>query len=126
MDDYTIWDKGAYQFLIINTNNIHSPNDLKLRKTIFYIIEAFFQVNPDILLYLCETGDGKQASRNKLFMRWFREYSLHHLYYFDTVEIQAEGVSNFAAIIVQKNNPNLDTIISQFNEITNALANKPQ
>lgn len=125
MDDDTIWDTGAYQFLIINENNRPSPNDPKLKETVFCIIEAFFKVNPDILLYLCETGDGKQASRNRLFVRWFREYASKHLYYFDTVEIEAEGIRNFAAIIVQKSNPDLENIVREFNEVVSTLNSKP-
>lgn len=126
MDDDTIWESGAYQFLIINENNAASPSDPKLKNTVFCIVEAFFRANPDILLYLCETGDGKQAIRNRLFMRWFKEYSSHHLFYFDTVEMQSEGVDNFAAIIVQKSNPELNAIISEFNEVVATLKDKPE
>ena len=92
---------------------------------IFCIIEDFFKANPEILLYLCETGDGKQASRNRLFVRWFREYAKKSLYYFDTVAINAEGIENFAAIIVQKKNPKLNEILEVFNHVVNTLKNKP-
>lgn len=78
MDDDTIGESGAYQFIIVNENNTPSPNDFKLHETIFCIIEDFFKANPEILLYLCETGDGKQASRNRLFIKWFREYAQKH------------------------------------------------
>ena len=121
MDDDTIWESGAYQFIIVNENNTSSPNDSKLRETIFCIIEDFFKANPEILLYLCETGDGKQASRNRLFVRWFREYAKKSLYYFDTVAINAEGIENFAAIIVQKKNPKLNEILEVFNHVVNTL-----
>ena len=125
MDDDTIWESGAYQFIIVNENNTSSPNDSKLRETIFCIIEDIFKANPEILLYLCETGDGKQASRNRLFVRWFREYAKKSLYYFDTVAINAEGIENFAAIIVQKKNPKLNEILEVFNHVVNTLKNKP-
>lgn len=125
MDDETIWSTGAYQFLIINESDRPSPNDKKLRKTLFCIIEAFFQSNPEILLYLCETGDGKQALRNRLFIRWFQEYSNHNNFYFDSIEMKAEGIDNFAAIIVQKSNPRIHQIISEFNEVINELR-KPE
>lgn len=121
MDDDTIWEKGAYQFIIANENNQQSPNDSKVRETVFCVMEAFFRSNPEILLYLCETGDGKQAMRNRLFVRWFRQYANNELYYFDTVEITAEGVDNFAAIIVQKSNPQLHQIIAEFNEVVEEL-----
>ena len=125
MDDDTIWETGAYQFVIVNENGMPSPNDPLLRETIFCIIEDFFRLNPEILLYLCETGDAKQASRNRLFVRWFKEYTHNHLYYFDTVEIEADGIDNFAAIIVQKSNPLLQEIVETFNHIVSTLQDKP-
>ena len=93
--------------------------------TILYLLESFFKVNNDILLYICETGDGKQAMRNRLFIRWFQQYSEHHLYYLKTVEIQAEGMMNFAAIIVRYDNPRINEIIQEFDMITNTLGDKP-
>lgn len=42
MDDDTIWETGAYQFLIVNENNHPSPNDPKLKETVFCIVEAFY------------------------------------------------------------------------------------
>ena len=125
MEDDTIWDSGAYQFLITNLSNSASPNDSKLKLTILYILESFFKVNNDILLYICETGDGKQAMRNRLFIRWFQQYSEHHLYYFKTLEIQAEGIMNFAAIIVRFDNPKINEIIQEFDMIANTLGDKP-
>ena len=121
MEDDTIWDSGAYQFLITNLSNSASPNDSKLKLTILYILDSFFKVNNDILLYICETGDGKQAMRNRLFIRWFQQYSEHHLYYFKTLEIQAEGIMNFAAIIVRFDNPKINEIIQEFDMIANTL-----
>lgn len=62
MDDYSIWPSGAYQFTITNQSHQPSPLDETLRETILLLIEAFFAANPDILLYICETGDGRQHS----------------------------------------------------------------
>ena len=42
MDDSSIWESGAYQFLIINEKNTPSPNDPKLKATVFCVLEAFF------------------------------------------------------------------------------------
>ena len=60
-DDAPIWKTGAYTFDIQNTNHKTSPNDEKVKNTIISIIEEFFKNNADILLYICETGDNKQA-----------------------------------------------------------------
>ena len=75
MNDSSIWESGAYQFTINNEHNRPSPNDSKLKNTLYRLVEAFFEANPDILLYICETGDDKQRFRNRLFVRWFNNYS---------------------------------------------------
>ena len=72
MDDCSIWPAGVYQFTIANQSHQPSPLDEMLRETILLLIEAFFA----ILLYICETGDGRQAFRSSLFICWFNNYSL--------------------------------------------------
>lgn len=126
MDDYSIWPSGAYQFTINNESNLPSPNDEKLKATIFRIIEAFFTANPDILLYICETGDGRQAFRSRLFIRWFNSYSYRDDYVLETAEVTEGNTKNFAALIVQKSNPRLTEILAEFNETINILTNKPE
>ena len=126
MDDYSIWPTGAYQFTISNQSHQPSPLDQKLRDTILLIIEAFFTANPDILLYICETGDGRQAFRSRLFIRWFNTYSNRDAYVMKTAEVQEGKTKNFAALIVQKSNPRLTEILAEFDETISILTNKPK
>ena len=121
MDDYSIWEEGAYQFIIGNETRQKSPNDAKLRDTKTCIIEAFFNDNPEIIFYGCVTGDGKEAMRNRLFLRWLKDYAQKEIFYVEHVEIEAEGVMNFAAIIVQKSNPCIETIIADFRSAIDEL-----
>lgn len=125
MPDYSLWDENAYQLIIINKNRKPSPNDSKLKDTLIGIVECFFEESKNILLYICETGDGKQAARSKLFLRWFANYSLSSEYVIKTSEITSEGEDNFAAIILRKDNPELASIINDFEEMTTLLSNKP-
>ena len=126
MDDYSIWQSGAYQFYINNESHQPSPNDEKLKATVFRIVEAFFTANPDILLYICETGDGRQAFRSRLFIRWFNNYAGRDAYVMKTAEVQEGKTKNFAALIVQKSNPRLSEILEEFNETISILTNKPE
>ena len=126
MDDFSIWPQGAYQFSIVNENHLPSPSDDKLKATVFRILEAFFAVNPDILLYICDTGDGRQALRSRLFVRWFNSYSLRDAYVLRTAEILDSDVWNFAALIVQRSNPRVDEILAEFDETVQVLTNKPE
>ena len=126
MDDYSIWQTGAYQFTISNQTHQPSPLDQKLRDTILLLIEAFFAANPDILLYICETGDGRQAFRSRLFIRWFNTYARRDDYVLQTAEVQEGKTKNFAALIVQKSNPRVNEIVAEFDETISILTNKPQ
>ena len=126
MDDYSIWPTGAYQLTINNRSHQPSPNDQRLRIAILLLIEAFFAANPEILLYICETGDGKQAFRSRLFVRWFNSYSKRDAYVLQTAEVQEGKTRNFAALIVQKSNPRLQEIIAEFDETISILTSKPE
>ena len=42
--------------------NLHAP------------YREFFEQNNDVMLYITETGDKKQAFRDRLFVRWFNTY----------------------------------------------------
>ena len=126
MTDCTIWEENAYQLVIINKNRRPSPNDEKLKQTLLAIVESFFSQNENILLYICDTGDGKQSARSKLFLRWFASYSKVSEYYLKNTEIISEGVSNFAALIVRRDNPDVDDIIQEFEHVTAMLGSKPE
>ena len=126
MEDYSIWSEDAYQFLINNNTHKPSPNDSKLRDTIMTLIEAFFISNPHILLYICDTGDDKQAARNRLFVRWFNDSKHKGKFYLQDVTISDDGIDNYAALIVQRNNPEFESIIAQFNEFVELMKNKPE
>ena len=71
--------------------------------------------NPDILLYQCETGDNRQAMRERLFLRWFREYDRSDRYYIKVSEIIAEKVANYTAMIIR-----------DFDEFVGFFKNKPE
>lgn len=38
------------------------------------ILVEFFRVNASVVLYVCDTSDGRQRKRSLLFQRWFQEY----------------------------------------------------
>ena len=104
--DTSIINSGAYTIDIINRQHVASPVDMKLRQTIIAIIEEFFEANGnEAMLYITETGDGKQMFRNRLFIRWFNLYSHHDKYIIRTAEGKMDGQDNFIAIFVCKANP---------------------
>ena len=123
--DTSIINSGAYTIDIVNRQHVASPVDMKLRQTIIAIIEEFFEANGnEAMLYITETGDGKQMFRHRLFIRWFNLYSHHDKYIIKTAEGKMDGQDNFIAIFVCKTNPHAQYIIEVFELVTDILFDK--
>lgn len=125
-DDDIIENAESYVFSIINVNKIPSPRDLKMRDTVMLIIENFFNMNEAALLYICEGGDGKQHMRSRLFEYWFSSYQMKDKFILMPVSIEdMEGIENFAALIIRKDNPNVLDIVAEFSNTVAMFRVKP-
>ena len=125
-DDTTMPVTETYQFSIINGNHKKSPRDPKVRETIIAIIENFFMENQEVMLYICETGDGKQSMRNRLFEYWFNHYSKHWNIMFLTASITDEnGILNYAGIVLRNDHPRLKEIVNEFTTTVTLFNEKP-
>ena len=78
------------------------------------------------MLYLADTGDRKQAFRNRLFVRWFNIYEHRDQFIIKTAEGKMDGMMNFLAIILRKDNPMKAVVIEEFNETISFLFDKPE
>jgi len=117
MLEYSFVSSGGYQFCINVEGAGRSPGDIKLRQTVFAIIEEFFEVNgSEAMLYLCETGDEKEGLRNRLFIRWFNNYEHRDRYIIRTAEGILDGIKNFTALFSRKDNPRLEELLAEFEE----------
>ena len=125
--DDSLMSRETYHLVIVNVNHQKSPSDVKVRDTIIAIIDEFFVENNKTLLYICETGDKKQALRNRLFERWFSTYERRAQYTFVASSLKDEdGIENYAAIIVRNDNPDLSAIVSEFTTTISLLSTKPE
>ena len=126
VDDDLITKATSFQLVISNVNNRHSPRDKKVQNTILAIVEEFFEKNQAGLLYICETGDGMQKMRNRLFKYWFSLYGESDDYYFQPMTIYDEEENeNFAALIIRYDNPKFSDIVREFTTTINLLNSKP-
>lgn len=117
----------VYQFTIANLNNRKSPRDKDLRATIIAIVMGFFETSSNTMLYICETGDGKQDMRGRLFHSWFKAFAEEERFAcYDAHIVEEEGVSNHASIILRRDNPNFDAVVKAFNDSVQLLSNKPE
>lgn len=124
-EDFLIQSDTSYQLIIGNSNQKKSPRDIKLQKTVLAIIEEFFHQNQAAMLYICETGDGKQKVRNRLFKYWFAPYEFNTKYSLYTTHIvDDEGISNFAALIIKNDNPKIVDVVTEFTQTAKILREK--
>lgn len=121
----SIVPSGAIEVGINNREDKVSPRDPKFLKTLTAIIEEFFACNDDVMLYMAETGDGKQKFRNRLFVIWFNTYENRDKYVLKTAEGNLDGQDNFMALIAQADNPRLAQAIEEFEETAEILFGKP-
>lgn len=122
LEDNPIGGCETYQLTISNKNDRHSSFDPNVRATIFTIIEEFFSNNSNVLIYICDTSDGREAVRNRLFLKWFEEYANNERFYFKTAQATIEGEGFFAAVIAELNNPRIEFVKQDFEQTSNELS----
>lgn len=121
----------AYWFNLTNPEHTKSPGDTKIAQTVICIIEEFFRLNPEVLLYMCSTDNGQQAQRARLFLRWFNGYEQQKRYLIRSTEVNSIGtdgkaIKEYVALIVPRVHPLLDEIVERFDdEVQMFNDNKP-
>lgn len=125
-DDQPLGGCDTFQFIIQKVEHRRSPHDPLVEKTILAIVDQFFRENLNVLLYICDDSDGREAKRNRLFMSWFNKYAEPERFTICTANTTIEGHGFYAAIIVENRNPQLKAITEEFETASQALtANKP-
>ena len=104
----------VFWFNLANLSRKNSPGDRKVQDTIVCVIEEFFRMNRDVLLYLCDTANDQQAMRARLFSRWFNSYEAKQKYILRSDIVEAEGQTDYVALIVSRENPYAEQIVQLF------------
>ena len=125
-EDTPIGGCNTFQFVIEKMEKVRSGYDAKIEQTILAILNEFFVEHLDVLLYMCDDSDGREANRNRLFLAWFKKHATPDRFTIRTASAVVEGKGFYAAIIVENRNPLLETIIADFEMTAQALtAGKP-
>jgi len=125
-EDNPIGGCETWQFIIDKVDSQHQAHDPKVEHTILTILDEFFIERLDVLLYLCDTSDDRQAGRNRLFLTSFKRNAEPNRFTIHTADTIVEGMHIYAAIIVENRNPKLQAITDDFNATAEALTNKPE
>ncbi len=124
VEDYSFMQEGVYQFFISNMDKKNAPMDEDIMQTVSVIIEEFFAQGDHVMLYVCDTMDGRQAIRDRLFKMWFNTYAQNTTYTLYSEQLKMDGVWYFASIMLQKNHPLHNQIISAFHDFVQDFPEK--
>ena len=126
LEDDLLLKEDAYQLIIANVNHRSSPRDAKVRDTVIGIVDEFFRVNNTTLLYICETGDGKQSMRSRLFEYWFSSYKRKALFtMLSSSIVDSDGIVNYATLILRNDNPRFVQVMEEYTKSIQLLSQKP-
>ena len=123
-DDYMLLEEGAYQFFIVNANKKHSPNDPLVKETVSVIIREFFQQEPAVILYICDTSDNRQRIRDRLFTSWFEEYAAKEDYTMLHESVDIDNVIYYGSLLMRKDHPLHEDISVMFHDFAVNLPSK--
>jgi len=112
--DTSFIDEGVYQFFIINESGRSARKDDELFETVRVIIEEFFAQEKNVMLYICDTTDKRQASRDRLFRIWFHTYMLNSSYTMYNEQMTIDHIRYYASVILRKDHPMHNQVISSF------------
>lgn len=124
-EDIVLGGCETYQFILQNVEHTRMPHDPKVEQTVLAIINEFFRSNMHVLLYICDTSDGREDSRHRLFLRWFERHSGHGRFTIRTANAIVEDETFYAAIIVDNRNLFLNDILEDFDKMATLLTDKP-
>lgn len=114
--DMSFLDEGVYQFFIINESGRTARKDEDLVETVRVIIEEFFAQEKNVMLYICDTTDRRQASRDRLFRMWFHTYMLNDAYTMYNEQMIIDNVRYYMSVILRKDHPMHNKVIGSFHD----------
>ena len=114
--DTSFMDEGLYQFFLINTSSKTLRADKDVFETVRVIIEEFFSQKEQVMLYICDTTDKRQAYRDRLFRIWFNTYILNDAYTMYNEQMRLDNIQYFSSIILRKDHPLHNKVISSFHD----------
>ena len=105
-----------------NIERIKKSNSLKrkhddLGRTIAYILDLFFKKQQNAIITQCETEDGCQDARARLFERWFNRYNSQGL--IDKISEKVEFTDDYMtvfSIYFNPNSPDIELLKNSFYE----------
>jgi Family of unknown function (DUF6169) len=119
-EQHTLLRENTFEFSVLVAENLTGktpPSDRLIPATIARIFSDFFQHKEQVVVYICDTSDGRASVRNRKFNQWFDWYKGTT---FIKIDMQlgedANGQTYFTAMILRTDHPNLGEVVSTFRD----------
>lgn len=125
LEDYTLGDDGQiFQFFISALDNLRLRQDEKVKQTIIVVLEEFFKNDNVSILYICDSSDGRQAIRNRLFSIWFSRYSNRTLFSLEQRSLKVNDEKYFISLLSRNDCPATLERINTLDQLMHSLDQK--
>ena len=116
ISDYYPQFPNTYSFSIEPENPKAHPVDNRISVTVAEILKQFFQKRENAMIMVCDSVDGKEEKRRKLFDRWFDKYADGNILKYDA-SAPLDDYRLFISIYFSKNNPNKKLLLQSFYDL---------
>jgi len=99
------------------------PLDKRIAATVTDIVKTFLLKKENVVVYVCDNSDNREKARFHKFYHWFKEYNDGSIVQLRGV-IRAGNTNILNALLIHKDNPQLNDFIEAF-EIITGIFTKP-
>jgi hypothetical protein len=113
---------NTFEFIIaVIEKSKNPPLDKKIPDTIALIFKDFFTDKRNLVVYICDSSDNKQAIRFRKFNTWFHQFKGMNFMKLDLPIPEAKGTTIYTSLIMRLDNPNKGTIMVEFDKLASDL-----
>lgn len=117
--DYSAYLPGfdrIYSFNIEPEEDTPHPIDIRIAQTIVYLLRQFFRNHQNAMIMICDSLDGKELKREKLFSRWFDRYNDGTIQKYDASSAN-EDYTLYVSLYVHRQNPDMSRLVAAFYDL---------
>lgn len=119
-----VTENNVYSLVVEKTTPGTEPLDLKVSKTITYIIKEFFNNRKNSLIYMCDSGDKKAVKRFNLFNRWYNDSDYKDFVIKKDSIFHSDDETYYTGYLIHRENPDLSSLLNTYQEIKYTLSDK--
>jgi hypothetical protein len=121
--DEPTWSADIYEMVIdlVREAPVRAAPDPRIGVTVVAICEDFLRKEHNVLVYICETGDGRHTARVRKFDGWFKQTGPRSFAKIDTQFPDPSGIVYYVSLIIRPGNPNFLAIMAAFQRFSAEL-----